>query len=101
MQTPTGEKESRYWPWEIPIAFLLVVGTLILAIGIPVIILPHSDWATLLIGLAEAFAGVLVFAAGRPNAVRGTGMALFLAGAVAFVAVLGSIVSSSGPSISY
>ena len=92
-----GEKASRYWPWEIPIALLLVAGTLIIGIGVPLVILPHSDWATLFIGLTEAAVGVLAFAVGRANAMRGAGIAVFFAGAVAFIAALAAIVSVSGP----
>ena len=92
-----GEKDSRYWPWEIPIALLLVAGTLIIGIGVPLVILPHSDWATLFIGLTEAAVGVVAFAVGRANAMRGAGIAVFFAGAVAFIAALASIVSVSGP----
>ena len=92
-----GEKDSRYWPWEIPIALLLVAGTLIIGIGVPLVILPHSDWATLFIGLTEAAVGVVAFAVGRANAMRGAGIAVFFAGAVAFVAALVSIVSVSAP----
>lgn len=92
-----GEKDSRYWPWEIPIALLLVAGTLIIGIGVPLVILQHSDWATLFIGLTEVAVGVVAFAVGRANAMRGAGIAVFFAGAVAFIAALAAIVSVSAP----
>ena len=98
MNLPTDAKDSRYWPWEIPIALLLVAGTLIFGIGVPLVILQHSDWATLFIGLTEAAVGVMVFAGGRANAMRGAGIAMFFAGAVAFVAAFVSMVAVSAPS---
>jgi hypothetical protein len=98
MNLHTGEKDSRYWPWEIPIALLLVSGAVIFGMGVPLVILSHSDWATLFIGLVEAAVGVLTFAVGRANAVRAGGIALFFGGAVAFIAALVSIVSIPTPS---
>ena len=56
-------------------------GAAIIGIGVPLIILPHSDGATPFSGLTEAAAGIPVF----------------FARAIAFVAALVSIVSVSAP----
>jgi hypothetical protein len=101
MQLPSQTKESRYWPWEIPIAILLVIGVLVVGIGVPMIILPHSDWATLFLGAFEGLVGLGMFAGAPQNALRGGAIALFFSGSVAFVVGLASIVSSTSAPVPY
>ena len=78
-------KESRYWAWEFPIAILLVVGTLVLAIGVPFTIQRSTAWATLFVGVAEGVAAIGLFYVARLNIVRAVAASLLLGGAVAFI----------------
>jgi hypothetical protein len=84
-------KEGRYWAWEFPIALLTIFGTLVLGIGLPVIIMRSTAWASLFIGLGEGLGAIALFYFVRLNVMRATAAAMFLAGAAIFIASLNKL----------
>jgi hypothetical protein len=84
-------KEGRYWAFEFPIAILVIVGSIVLAFGIPHIVGRSTDWATMFIGAGEGLAALAVFYLTRLNMIRVITAAVFAAGAAAFYVGLSAV----------
>lgn len=84
-------KEGRYWAFEFPIALLVIVGAIVLALGIPYIVSRSTEWATLGVGAGETLVALAVFYMSPLNVIRTVSAAVFVAGAIAFIAGLSSV----------
>ena len=78
-------KEAHYWAWEFPIAILIVLGTLVVSLGVPLTIQRSTGWATLWVGAGEGVAAVALFYLSRLNVIRAVAAGLFLGGAASFI----------------
>ncbi len=84
---------ARILPWETLIALLVIASALTLAVGVPLLLIRWTTWATLAVGILELVVPLARLRSHREVLERAVAASILLAGAIAVITALERLTS--------